>query len=86
MQKTADILLETKCQRKKQSGGGTEEVIYIQRRGILHWGRGSTFSHVPIPKSHFPKFHPNYSILSPSLKKSLDVAHSEGQLAPILHL
>ena len=58
MQKTADILLGTKCQHKKLSGRGTEEVIYVRnctQRGILHvkafhWRRAnSTFSHVSQP-------------------------------------
>ena len=43
MQKTADILPGTKCQCKKQSGRGTEELIYTQEGDFtcqsFSWGR-----------------------------------------------
>ena len=94
MQKTADILPGTKCQSKKQSGRGTEELIYTQEGDFtcqsFSWGRSaSTFSHVPLPNSHsLPSILTNHSILRLSLfPKSLDAAHPGGParsyIAPI---
>ena len=78
MQKTADILLGTKCQRKKQSGRGTEELIYVYRGGFymskLFMGTAPR-PHLAMSQSqvqsppHFPFHSPPHSILRLSSKK-----------------
>ena len=78
MQKTADILLGTKCQHKKQSGRGTEELIYVYRGGFymskLFMGTAPrphlamSQSQVQTP-AHFPFHSPPHSILRLSSKK-----------------
>ena len=77
MQKTADIIPGTKCQRKKQSGRGTEELIYTQEGDFtcqsFSWGRLRAPPHLAMYLSQVPfPFHPipNHSILRPSLQKA----------------
>ena len=58
MQKTADIIPGTKCQRKKQSGRGTEELIYTQEGDFtcqsFSWGRLRAPPHLAMYLSQVP--------------------------------